>query len=336
MHVRTRALRRIAPLALVGLASAGTVGIAAPSAQAQAKPSVSLAVPAYFSDDASWDRVINTPIVSYVIGHPDSPAIGAKFVADKDLTRHFDAAKAKGKTTLMYVTAGYDKIGWETVADRIDSAFDAFPNVDGVFIDEINYDQCDKYASLSKGSGSIKGVRARHPGKLVILNPGAPILNCYQGLADGYLNLERAEKDVPAWVDNVNLPGNTPFYAWMFKPETRATIWQMVHTVASSRVEQAVDEAVSRNASVLFVTSDSLPNPYDKLPDDATWSKIIDRVNQYANGKVTLPAVKQLVIPSAAAATTAAGASATTTTKPAAVAKAAAKKPAKKKATRKK
>ena len=336
MHLRLRAPRRLAPLALAGVLAAGVTGLSTPAAHAQGKPSVSLAVPAYFSDDASWEKVINTSIVSYVIGHPDSPAIGSKFAADQDLTRHFDAAKAKGKTTLMYVAAGFDKIGWETVADRIDSAFDAYPNVDGVFIDEINYDQCDKYASLSKGSGSIKGVRARHPGKLVILNPGAPILNCYQGLADGYLNLERADKDVPAWTDNVNLPGNTPFYAWMFKPETRATIWQMVHTVASSKAEQAVDDAVSRNASVLFITPDSLPNPYDKLPDDATWTKIIERVNQYANGKLALPVVKQLVVPAAATTTAAASASATTTTKkPLTVSKATPRKPAKKKIRKK-
>lgn len=300
MLVRTRVRRLAATATIVALAVGG---LSMSRALAQNKLAVSIAVPAYFNDDDSWDRAINTSVVTYIVGHPDTPANG-KFVAAKELTTHLAQAKAKGKTTLIYVTAGYDKIGWEEVANRIDSAFDAYPNADGVFIDEINYDQCAKYKSLSAGSGSIKGVRDRHPGKQIVLNPGAPMLNCYQGLADGYLNLERADKDVQAWTDNVNLPGNTPYYAWMFKPDIRAQIWQMVHSVPSGDVDKAVDAAVARNASVLYVTPDVLPNPYDKLPDDGVWNKIIDRVQQYATGKVQLPAVKQLVIPANAATTT--------------------------------
>lgn len=296
MLVRTRVRRLAAAASLVALAVGASPML---RAQAQNKLAVSLAVPAYFNDDDSWDRAINTPVVTFIVGHPDTPANG-KFVAAKELTDHLAKAKAKGKTTLIYVTAGYDKIGWEEVANRIDSAFDAYPTADGVFIDEINYDQCDKYKSLSAGSGSVKGVRARHPGKQIVLNPGAPMLNCYQGLADGYLNLERADKDVQAWTDNVNKPGNTPYYAWMFKPDVRAQIWQMVHSVPSADVDKAVDAAVARNASVLYITPDILPNPYDKLPDDGAWNKIIDRVQQYATGKVALPAVKQLVVPATA------------------------------------
>ena len=230
MLVRTRVRRLAAAASLVALAVGASPML---RAQAQNKSSVSLAVPAYFNDDDSWDRAINTPVVTYIVGHPDTPANG-KFVAVKELTDHLAKAKAKGKTTLIYVTAGYDKIGWEEVANRIDSAFDAYPNADGVFIDEINYDQCDKYKSLTAGSGSVKGVRARHPGKQIVLNPGAPMLNCYQGLADGYLNLERADKDVQAWTDNVNLPGNTPYYAWMFKPDVRPQINKLLAEILSS------------------------------------------------------------------------------------------------------
>ena len=266
------------------------------AAQAQGA-NISIAVPAYFTDQALWDKVIATKEIGYVVGHPDTPASGAGYVADKDLVSRLDKAKAAGKKTFVYVTAGYDKVDWKVVAEKIDSAFIAYPNVDGVFIDEINYDQCDKYKSLANGEGAVKGVKARHPGKLIVLNPGAPILNCYEGLGDGYLNLERADKDVQDWVNNVNLPNNVPFYQWMFKLERRPQIWEMVHSVPAARIKSAVDDALTRNASILFVTSDALPNPYDTLSDDASFQALIDRVNDYNSGKVPLPAILKLTVP---------------------------------------
>ena len=263
---------------------------------------ISIAVPAYFTDQALWDKVIATKEVGYVVGHPDAPAAGQGYVADKDLVARLDKAKGAGKKTYVYVTAGYDKVDWKVVADKIDSAFTAYPNVDGVFIDEINYDQCDKYKFLANGEGTIKGVKARHPGKLVVLNPGAPILNCYDGLGDGYLNLERADKDVADWVSNVNLPSNVPFYEWMFKPERRSQIWEIVHSVPPARIKAAVDDALTRNASILYVTSDTLPNPYDSLSDDASFQALIDRVDDYNSGKVALPSVLKLTAPTTTAA----------------------------------
>ncbi len=284
--------RIIAALAAFAVASSTVVAGSHTAAVAQNRPTISLAVPAYFNDDATWDRVFSTPEVKYVVGHPETPAAGKPYVANKELVAHLTQAKAKGITTLVYVTAGYDKVGWEVVADRIDSALAAYPNADGVFVDEINYNQCDKYTSLSKGVGAAKGIRARQPNKLIVLNPGAPMLNCYDGLADGYLNLERAQADVPAWEANVNLAANAPYYAWMFTEATRPKIWQMVHSVSPSQIPAAVDGALSRNASVLFVTPDVMPNPYDSLPDDAAWKALTDRVAAYNSGKLTLPAVK--------------------------------------------
>jgi hypothetical protein len=284
--------RIIAALAALAVASSTVVAGSHTAAVAQSRPAISLAVPAYFNDDATWDRVFNTPEVKYVVGHPETPGAGKPYVANKDLVAHLTQAKAKGITTLVYVTAGYDKVGWEVVADRIDSALAAYPNADGVFVDEINYNQCDKYTSLSKGVGAAKGIRARQPNKLIVLNPGAPMLNCYDGLADGYLNLERAQADVPAWEANVNLAANAPYYAWMFTEATRPKIWQMVHSVSPSQIPAAVDGALSRNASVLFVTPDVMPNPYDSLPDDAAWKALTERVDAYNSGKLALPTVK--------------------------------------------
>lgn len=291
--------RIIATLAALALASAAAIGTGS-LANAQAKPAVQIAVPAYFNDDASWDRAINTPEVGYIVGHPDSPAAGKPFVADSDLTKHLAQAKAKGIKTLIYVTAGYDKVSWQDTLTRVDSAFGAYPNADGVFLDEINYDQCDKYTNFSKGISGTAGFRGRHPGKIALFNPGAPMLNCYEGLADGYLNLERAQGDVQAWIDNVFLKDNAPYYAWMFKAENRSAIWQMIHSVPPSQIGGAVDAALTRNASVLYVTPDLMPNPYDNFPDDAAWKALVDRVAAYNSGKVALPAVKGPVVAPAA------------------------------------
>jgi hypothetical protein len=282
--------RIIATLAALALASAAAIGTGS-NASAQAKPAVQIAVPAYFTDDASWDRAINTPEVGFIVAHPDSPAAGKPFPVDPELTKRIAQAKAKGIKTLIYVTAGYDKVSWQDTETRVDAAFGAYPNADGVFLDEINYDQCDKYNNFAKGVTGTAGFRGRHPGKFEVLNAGAPMLNCYEGSADAYLNLERAQGDVQAWIDNVFLKDNAPYYAWMFKPENRSAIWQMVHSVAPSQIGAAVDAALTRNASVIYVTPDLMPNPYDNFPDDAAWKALVDRVAAYNSGKVALPAV---------------------------------------------
>jgi hypothetical protein len=294
--VSLRSLRRV--LALGVFAAVASVSLAAVNPNVvQAASPITIAIPAYFTDDALWAKALDTPAVQYVIGHPLVPVAGQAYVADKDLAARLAQAKAKGKTPLVYVTGGYDKVDWRVVADRIDTILDAYPAAAGVFIDEINYDQCEKYASLTKGSGSVKGVRARQTNKLIVLNPGAPLLNCYDGLADGYVTLERAEKDIPAWTTNVNLPGNASSYAWMFQDASRSRMWEMIHSVSPANASSAVDAAVARNASVLYLTDDTLPNPYDSLPSDAVFKAVLDRVTQYSNGSTPLPPVKQLAVP---------------------------------------
>lgn len=294
-----RPFRRL--LALGVCAALGSTALAGVSpVRAAAATPITLAVPAYFTDDALWEKALATPAVQYVIGHPLVPVAGQTYVADKDLAARLAQAKAKGKIPLVYVTGGYDKVDWRVVADRIDTILNAYPAASGVFIDEINYDQCEKYASLTKGSGTTKGVRARQANKLIVLNPGAPLLNCYDGLADGYVTLERADKDIPAWVENVNLAGNVPFYSWMFTESSRPRMWAMIHSVAPANAVAAVDAAVARNSSVLYITDDVMPNPYDSLPSEDMFKAIVDRVTQYTNGSTPLPVVKPLVAPKAA------------------------------------
>jgi Spherulation-specific family 4 len=306
MFVRSAATRRVIAATVV-FAAAGLGAVAsAPTSPAQpAAPKVGLAVPAYFQDQVLWDRVLATAEVTHVIGHPTYPAAPAAFSVseEKELADRLAQAKAKGKKTLVYVTAGYDKVTWQAVADRVDQVIALYPNVDGVFLDEILFNECDKYTNLVRGVGATKGLRARHPGKEVVLNPGAPILNCYEGLADGYLTMERAYKDVQGWIDNVNLPGNVPFYSWMFKAERRPQIWQIVHSVPDGQLSKAIDETLTRNVSILYVTQDVLPNAFDTLPADDQWRQITQRVAEYNSGRVALPSVVGLKTPATTRAT---------------------------------
>ncbi len=117
-----RSLRRGAFALTAIVAAAGFAS--APTAQAQSNPQITIAVPAYFKDGAEWDRVLDTAVVGWVIGHPDTPADGV-YKTEKELADRLAAAKAKGKKTLVYVTAGFDKASAATVADRVDSALAA-------------------------------------------------------------------------------------------------------------------------------------------------------------------------------------------------------------------
>ena len=309
----SRFLRRSLAASVAALLGTATFAVSSPLKATAADPVVSLAVPAYFTDPALWDRVLNEPSVRYVIGHPLAPVAGETYKPDAELADRLAQAKAKGKITLVYVTGGYDKVDWRVVADRIDVVLGAYPAASGVFIDEINYDQCDKYASLSKGTSATKGIRARQPGKLIMLNPGAPMLNCYEGIADGYVNLERAERDIPAWTQNVNLAANVSYYSWMFSEANRPKMWEIIHSVNAAGASGALDAALSRNAGVVYVTDDVMPNPYDSLPSEAAWKAILDRVNQYNNAQIAPPALRSVPVPKAG---TASGTPKATTKKP--------------------
>jgi hypothetical protein len=290
---------RLAAVIAIGTLASGFATVTnAPIAQAQSRQ-VSIAVPAYFDDDALWAKSVATPQVSHIIGHPDTPKDG-KYVPEAKLAGHLNDAKKAGKIALVYVTAGYDKVTWQSLGDSIESALAAFPQADGVFLDEIGYNQCDKFTSLFKGAGNIKGIKARINNKLVVQNPGAPIYNCFETLGDAFLNLERENGKVGEWVANVKEPGNVPFYSWMFKSENRPRIWQMIHDVPAPKMADAVDDALKRNASVLFLTNDRLPNPYDTLPDDDAWKALLDRVDFYNSGKA-LPTVMSITVPTTAA-----------------------------------
>ena len=135
-----RSLRRSAFALTAVVAAAGFTY--APPAQAQSNPQITIAVPAYFKDGAEWERVLDTPAVGWVVGHPDTPADG-NYKNEKELSDRLAAAKAKGKKTLVYVTAGYEKVSAAAVADRADSALAAYPGV--VAISDVKVLRADRF-----------------------------------------------------------------------------------------------------------------------------------------------------------------------------------------------
>ena len=132
-------------------------------------------------------------------------------------------------------------------------------NVDGIFFDEASTDCANEgyYASLN-GHVKAKGGIAR-----TILNPGTAPGHCYASTADILVTFEGSyaqyltSYSAPAWLEHY--------------PASR--IWHVVYaTPSASAMTHAIRLSKVRRAGYLYVTPETLPNPYEVLPDGAYWS----------------------------------------------------------------
>ena len=181
----------------------------------------------------------------------------------------------------------YTKYGKRNVslvhADVIDY-FEWF-GVDGVFVDEVSSSAADApyYASLAdfiraqppppaaRGAAKIGGGGGSAP--LVVLNPGTNIDSAFEPSFDIVMSFEDT---LAAYLDFEPAP-------WMRNASTLAPtrVWHCVHTSggppsnATGPLAAAVQRAKTLNAGRLYVTNETLPNPYADLPQELYWEDLI-------------------------------------------------------------
>ena len=98
----------------------------------------------------------------------------------------------------------------------------------------------------------------------IILNPGT---NCHEGyalLCDILLNFEGPWTKYKCWVEDT----------WIRKYPSEK-FWHLVYHVDSSQFAQVIATSKARNAGWIYVTSATLPNPWDKLPDGSSWNDLL-------------------------------------------------------------
>jgi len=227
-----------------------------------------IAVPAYFLPDDSndWSGLLrNVPPANVIVINPqDGP--GANPVD----TAQVRAARAKGARVIGYVYTrwansltdslhnGVKDRALAAVEDDINGYYNLYPNLDGIFLDEVTSD-CDSAQSYYQPLYNY--IKGAHPNATVVVNPGNHVPSCYLSVADIVVTFEDSltvYQDQNKWLSE-NRDWETPANA--------GRIWHIVHTASASQLGTALQLSRERNAGYVFVTNRTdTQDTYGALP----------------------------------------------------------------------
>jgi hypothetical protein len=216
--------------------------------KADAAAAAGIMVPLYTYPGATWDTVIETkndhpgvPVVAIV-----NPASGPGGARDSNYVSGIDELKDAGVIVLGYVSTAYTGRSLDAVRGDIDR-WDSWYDVDGIFFDEqTNWAGGESYYNTAGNYAESKGL------DFTVGNPGANSIPSYLSTVDvvliyespGLPNLNNYD-DTWAQYDNAQL-GMIPF---------------SVGSMPTGWINDATEFI-----GWLYVTHDSLPNPWDSLP----------------------------------------------------------------------
>lgn len=217
-------------------------------------------------------------MVANVVNGPDS-AVNAGW------TDVIPRAAASGKTVLGYVRTGYLGVSFQKFTTRLGSSqtsdwvaqiqedvdkwYRLYPgHMGGIFFDE-GWNDCgadNHNAELYKFI--TQETKRKYPGAYTVLNPGAPMPQCFEFSADTLLT---AEISYATYTSSIY--GDVD---WV--PKDPRKLWHIVYDVPSDKVASVAKLALSRNAGMLHITNDVEPNPYDSVPDGVYMQNFMDAV----------------------------------------------------------
>jgi excisionase family DNA binding protein len=209
-----------------------------------------MATPSYFYPGPLWTQMEKAlPKQSTVIVNPSS---GPGSAMDHNYAARVKRDRAANLTVLGYVYTDYGRRPSAVVKSDIDKYYSWY-GVDGIFFDQASTD-CTQARSYYK---DLYGY-VNDQGGRVVLNPGTQTNECYLAVADIVVNFEGTYANYAS--ESYSQP------EWIKKyPATR--FWHLVHTAATKAdMQDAVRLSRERNAGFVYVTPDTLPNPWDTLP----------------------------------------------------------------------
>lgn len=233
---------------------------------APAHAGLEILVPAYFYPvpGSPWNQLIadapRVPITAIL-----NPGSGPGTFQDLTYVSTVNAFRAAGGRILAYVPTTYGARPAADVKADVDT-YRGWYAIDGVFLDETPSDNAP--AHLAYYADIYQFIKGRNAGYRVVMNPGT-------NAAEEYLSRPCAD----ALVLYENGTGYdsyaTDSYVYRYG---RARMAHLLYDVAGAAAMNArVDQALSRNVGLLFMTDDVLtPNPWDTLP--AYWAAEVNRV----------------------------------------------------------
>jgi hypothetical protein len=227
--------------------------------------SLGLLVPAYFDPTpggSPWDQLVaaarQVPIMA--IMNPDN---GPGRHRDASYVAAVGQLRAAGGKVLGYVHTSNGSRPLDQVQAEIQH-YRRWYHVDGIFVDEMSSDGAKSHLRYYRQLDRY--VHRVLPGSTVVGNPGTNTPAAYTGVADQLVLFEDG-----AGYDSYTPP---PWQASL--PASRfANIVYNVSSVATMQSDVAL--AVGRHTGLVYVTNDTLPNPYDTLP--TYWTDLVTAVS---------------------------------------------------------
>lgn len=181
-----------------------------------------------------------------------NPSNGPGATIDPHYTFWNGVVRASGGLVIGYVHTTYGLRDVGAVLADIDQ-FNSFYVLDGVFVDEMSTDP----ATVFYYQQIHDHVKALGGQKLVVGNPGTTPGEPFVTTADILVTFEGSSKSYSTYSPalwTASYP-DTRFAAIIYGQNSRVG---MVHDLS---------RAFSQNFGNVFITADSLPNPYDELPE---------------------------------------------------------------------
>jgi hypothetical protein len=231
------------------------------TAQAKASTHEKVAVPSYFDPGSlGWTQMEqNASTSGLAIINPNS---GPGTSQDQDYANQVTQAEKAGIIVVGYVSTSYagtqDHTRTLTAAEKdVDSYYSWYPNIEGIFVDEVSTDCGKSYSSYYKPLYDYikhKGGEAK-----VILDPGTNTSECYMSAGDIIVNFEDTYANYVNWIPST----------WVsMYPANR--FWQVIESTSQANLPQAVTLSKQRNAGWVYITNEGGANPFASLP--SYWS----------------------------------------------------------------
>ena len=245
----------LAPQAAVQGSQAGAHSRAIP---ALVPPLLRVLVPAYFYPvpNSPWVR-LSAAAAAFPqrISAIGDPANGPGASVDPNYSAVFQNFRASGGTLLGYVYTSYGARPQSTVIADIDAWFAMYP-IDGIFLDEMDN---TPGAHEAYYQALYQHVHALLPAAPVVGNPGvstSPSYLDYQGKrVVSTLCIQESGAGFFNWHSD----------AWVAS-HPRNDFYALPYAMPASSWQAAVDHAFAEHCGWVFVTDDTLPNPWDTLP----------------------------------------------------------------------
>ena len=230
----------------------------------EAPAHLGIVVPAYFypSPGSAWNQLTaaasRVPITAIL-----NPNSGPGTSVDPNYGAAVDQLRAAGGKVLGYVHTSYAARPLADVEAEID-AYHRWYHIDGIFIDEMTSDANAGHLHYYEQIDHFVHHEQHH--WIDVGNPGVNVPRSYiNHAADEFVLFENG-----SGYDTYTPP------AYQARRPARDFVNLLYNVPTAAAMQADVSLAVSRHTGSIFITDDTLPNPYDTLP--SYWNQLVDAV----------------------------------------------------------